>query len=325
MVVKKCTTVFAMALALVVGGTIGFAWPAPRHPTIWTDIRTWASFAVAVVGVTMALVVDGQHSGGAVPRNVRHPRLFGLAFQRYSRTISVKMQKVMSMNQQILVVVRIAVGIAGVVAGSLAFPTGRVVPSARAVPLALIIVGAIFAAQAILDLAWEHLSKKDAAAAGQEAGQTGAGAFAAARAALDLAWADLSGNGEAGVARTGAGALAAARAALDLAWADLSRREAPASGQAEAAGPQTAVGVFVAAIATVLGLLAVFGASPTFAVRLGAPILVIGAIIGLMLLLYVAYGIGGLATASLIAWITSILFGTTAFGLACMGPAVFFR
>ena len=58
--VSKRTTAFAMALALVIGGSIGFAWPAPGHPTAWTDIRAWVGFAVVVIGVAIALVLDGQ-------------------------------------------------------------------------------------------------------------------------------------------------------------------------------------------------------------------------------------------------------------------------
>ena len=58
--VSKRTTAFAVALALVIGGAIGFAWPAPGHPTTWTDIRTWVGFAFAVIGVTIALILDGR-------------------------------------------------------------------------------------------------------------------------------------------------------------------------------------------------------------------------------------------------------------------------
>jgi hypothetical protein len=44
----------------MIGGIVGYAWPAPVHPTTWTDTRTWLGFAVAVIGVTIALVVDGR-------------------------------------------------------------------------------------------------------------------------------------------------------------------------------------------------------------------------------------------------------------------------
>jgi hypothetical protein len=57
---SKRTAVFAVAPALVIGGVIGFAWPAPGHPTTWTDIRTWVCFAVATIGVTIAIILDGQ-------------------------------------------------------------------------------------------------------------------------------------------------------------------------------------------------------------------------------------------------------------------------
>ena len=106
------------------------------------------------------------------------------------------MPEKMPRNQKILLLVRFVVGIAGVVAGSLIYPTGRIVPSARAVPLALIIVGAIFAAQAVLDLAWAYLSDRDdkASKANAAAARTAAGAFARAKEALDRAWADLPGE-----------------------------------------------------------------------------------------------------------------------------------
>jgi hypothetical protein len=228
----------------------------------------------------------------------------------------------MPRNQKILLVMRFVAGIAGVVAGSLIYPTGRIVPPARAVPTALIIVGAIFAGHAVLDLAWAYLSDRDKKAAK-------VAAVGSAMDALDLAWVVLSGKITASGAQITVEPFVAAKDALTLAWAGLPRRDVPAPGhagtQAAAAGAQAAVGSYVAAIATVLGLLAVFGTSPTFAVRLGALVLVIGAIVGLMVLLYVAYGIGGRATASLLAWIVTVLFGTTTFGLACIGLAVFFR
>jgi len=74
--VGKRTTVSAVALALVIGGTIGYAWPAPGHPTAWTDIRTWVCLGVAIVGADIALVLDGrlrELEQGAVPRNVSYP------------------------------------------------------------------------------------------------------------------------------------------------------------------------------------------------------------------------------------------------------------
>jgi NADH-quinone oxidoreductase subunit J len=285
----------------------------------------------------------------------------------------------MPRNQKILLVMRFVAGIAGVIAGSLIYPTGRIVPPARAVPTALIIVGAIFAGHAVLDLAWAYLSDRDKKAAKVAAvgsamdgldlawvvlsGKiTASGAqiadqpFVAAKDALNRAWSDLSDRDKKAAKVAAAGSamdaldlawvvlsgkitasgaqiavepFVAAKDALDLAWAGLPRRDVPAPGhagtQAAAVGAQAAVGSYVAAIATVLGLLAVFGTSPTFAVRLGALVLVIGAIVGLMVLLYVAYGIGGRATASLLAWIVTVLFGTTTFGLACIGLAVFFR
>jgi hypothetical protein len=57
--VSKRTAAFAAALALIIGGVVDFAWPAPGHPTAWTDIRIWVGFAVVVIGVTIALVLDG--------------------------------------------------------------------------------------------------------------------------------------------------------------------------------------------------------------------------------------------------------------------------
>lgn len=58
--VSKRTTAFAVALALVAGGAVGYVWPAPGHSTTWTDIRPWVGFAVMVIGVDIALVRDGQ-------------------------------------------------------------------------------------------------------------------------------------------------------------------------------------------------------------------------------------------------------------------------
>jgi hypothetical protein len=84
--VSKRTTAFPAALALVIGGAVGFGWPVPGHPTAWTDIRTWVSFVAAVIGVTFALIVDGRlraaRRGGGLPtggRVRRGPGLFCLA------------------------------------------------------------------------------------------------------------------------------------------------------------------------------------------------------------------------------------------------------
>src|SRR6516164_8132082 len=59
-VAKHTTTLAVILTALVIGGVIGFGWPAPGHPTAWTDIRIWVSFAVATISVTIALIRDGQ-------------------------------------------------------------------------------------------------------------------------------------------------------------------------------------------------------------------------------------------------------------------------
>jgi|GEM_PF-4159619 len=165
----------------------------------------------------------------------------------------------MPTNQVVLFWVRLIVGGAGVVFGWLSYPTGDVVAPERAVPIAMVAVGALFALQAGLDLMWMR-------------------------------------------------ATGAEPAPLD-----------------NPQGPQSVIAAFVASISTVLGLLAAFGEHPSQAIRLGALILVIAVIVGLMLLLYVAYGIGGPATASLLAWMVSVLFATTSFGLACIGLAVYFR
>lgn len=53
--VSKRTTAVAVALALVIGGAIGFAWHAPGHSTTWADIRTWVGFAIVIIGATIAL------------------------------------------------------------------------------------------------------------------------------------------------------------------------------------------------------------------------------------------------------------------------------
>jgi integrase len=67
--VSKRTAVLAVALALVIGGAIGFAWHAPGRSSTWADIRTWVGFAVVIIGVVIALVqldlqrrqLAGQH------------------------------------------------------------------------------------------------------------------------------------------------------------------------------------------------------------------------------------------------------------------------
>src|ERR1700722_6835744 len=56
----KRATVFAVALAVVVGGAIVFGWPTPGHPTAWADIRPWAGFAVGAIAIAIALVLDGR-------------------------------------------------------------------------------------------------------------------------------------------------------------------------------------------------------------------------------------------------------------------------
>jgi hypothetical protein len=239
-------------------------------------------------------------------------------------------------NQVILLVVRAAVGIAGVVGGWLIYPTGRIVSSERAVPTALIVVGAIFVGQALLDYGWKSLYDRDK----EEAeGKTNAARdavedFETARTALDQAWKNLPGSTAAAgqaldaAARQPLDQFSAALTTLNLKWAAVSVLKVPRSAvgddQAGGEGPGTTIGVFVAAIATVLGLLAVFGTDSAPAIRLGALILVLGAIVGLTVLLYASDTVG-VRTSSLIAWIMSILFGATAFGLACIGFAVFFR
>jgi len=67
--VSKRAAALAVALALVIGGAIGFAWHAPGSAGTWADIRTWVGFAVPVIGVVVALVrldlqrrqLPGQH------------------------------------------------------------------------------------------------------------------------------------------------------------------------------------------------------------------------------------------------------------------------
>jgi hypothetical protein len=54
--VSKRTAALAVAIALVIGGAIGFAGHAPGRSSTWTDIRTWVGFAVVVIGVVIALV-----------------------------------------------------------------------------------------------------------------------------------------------------------------------------------------------------------------------------------------------------------------------------
>jgi hypothetical protein len=202
-------------------------------------------------------------------------------------------------NQQLLWWMRLAVGITGVIAGGLAYPTGRIHPSARAVPLALIVVGAVVAVHALLDRLWQTLSINDTKKVdqGAQTAQNATQPVASAQTAQDIV-----------------------KAVQDVAQAIQGAAQNPQSGTLTAA-----IGAFVAAMTTVLGLLAVFSPSPTSAVRLGALILVIGVIVGLMILPFVAYGPDGARTASMLAWLTSLLFGTAAFGLACIGFAIYFR
>jgi hypothetical protein len=49
-------TALVVAIALVLGGAIGFAWHAPGRSGTWPDVRTWAGFAAIVIGVVIALV-----------------------------------------------------------------------------------------------------------------------------------------------------------------------------------------------------------------------------------------------------------------------------
>ena len=181
-------------------------------------------------------------------------------------------------NQVILLLLRALVGIAGVVGGWLIYPTGRIVSSERAVPMALIVVGAIFVGQALLDCGWKWLYDRDTAAAARDTTDARAAVndFEEARTALDQAWEKLSGPtaaaGQAGdaVARPSIDEFSAALKTLNLKWADVSRLKVPSSAlgdvQGGGEGPGTIIGVFVAAIATVLGLLAVFGTDSTSAV-----------------------------------------------------------
>jgi uncharacterized membrane protein len=117
------------------------------------------------------------------------------------------------------------------------------------------------------------------------------------------------------------GALVVLQSVLDFIWTRLpgSATSSPASDSSA-----TILGTYVAAIATVLGLIAVFNTDPTFAIRFGALVLVIGLIIGLMVIGYTVYGVGGKGTASLIAWMVSLLFATTSLGLASIGLSVYY-
>lgn len=239
-------------------------------------------------------------------------------------------------NQKVLLVVRALVGIAGIVGGWLIYPMGRVVSSERAVPTALIVVGSVFAGQVLLDCWWKWLYDRDDR---DKAGETKKAVdvitdFEGARKALDQAWEQLSGK-IAEARRPGSAAALPSTdefsgdlETLNLKWAALAGLKVPSSAlgdiQVDGEGSETVIGVFIAAIATVLGLLAVFGTDSTSATRLGALVLVIGAIVGLTALVYASDTLGK-RTESLITWMMSILFGATAFGLACIGFSVFFH
>jgi protein-S-isoprenylcysteine O-methyltransferase Ste14 len=56
--VTKRTAALVVAIALVLGGAIGFALHAPGRSGTWSDVRTWVGFAVIVIviGVVIALV-----------------------------------------------------------------------------------------------------------------------------------------------------------------------------------------------------------------------------------------------------------------------------
>jgi hypothetical protein len=117
------------------------------------------------------------------------------------------------------------------------------------------------------------------------------------------------------------GSIVALQSLLDFIWFLATK----ADGKPGKDGTASVVGVFVAAIATVLGLITAFQSSPTYAVQLGTLVLVIGLIVGLLILGYVAYGVAGPATGSMIAWLYTILFAATGFGLACLGLSVFYK
>ncbi len=121
------------------------------------------------------------------------------------------------------------------------------------------------------------------------------------------------------------GSVVAAQAVLDFFWMLASQADM-ASGNAGPNSDSTSaiLGVYVASIATVLGLIAVFNTTPTYAIRFGTLVLVIGLILGLMVIGYTAYGIAGLETGTLLAWMVSLLFATTGLGLACIGLSVFY-
>jgi hypothetical protein len=228
-------------------------------------------------------------------------------------------------NQKLLWWTRLVVGMAGVVTGWSVYPTGRIVPADRAVPLALIVVGAIVGAHAGLDLLWAKLWARDAPSSSARTPEV---VIPERATAVPGATGVTQGTGTGTATGTAQDTGTATGTAQDTGTATgtgQSTGTGDAVTQDTGTGAQTAVGAFVAAMTTVLGLLAVFSTSPTFAIRLGALILVIGVIVGLMVLLFVANGIGGLATRSMIAWIVSILFSAAAFGLACIGLAVFFR
>jgi hypothetical protein len=57
-VTRRTLTIITLtaAVAGMVGGMAGFAWHAPGKPATWNDIRSWATFAVVVLGFTIAAV-----------------------------------------------------------------------------------------------------------------------------------------------------------------------------------------------------------------------------------------------------------------------------
>jgi hypothetical protein len=122
------------------------------------------------------------------------------------------------------------------------------------------------------------------------------------------------------------GSVVAVQAVLDFFWMLASQADA-ASGKKGSSGSDSSsaiLGTYVASIATVLGLIAVFNTKPTYAIRFGTLVLVAGLILGLMIIGYTAYGIAGRGTGSLLAWMVSVLFAATGLGLACIGLSVFY-
>lgn len=183
-------------------------------------------------------------------------------------------------------VVRAGAGAVMVTAGAATYPTGVFTQGTQAVPVALIVTGLFTVASTILDHLWARAQK------------------------TDMTTPSLP---------PPAGTQAPAPALPPV-----------ASGQSElfTNGGMVAIGAFITAMGTVLGLITAFGddvGRVLDSVRLGAIALVGGVVVGLTLLVLLAGGVHGPATARLVSWLVVPLTLCATFGITCIGLTVYYR